>query len=120
MKSTLEHLKAARAVLAEPINWHQGDFAAHRAEDGTITPTDSEHLQGRAPNCWCILGALRKTDKYDNGEADQALRAAMFELFGTRKIVAFNDQPGRTHKDVLAVFDRAIAHEQQWQQGQQQ
>jgi hypothetical protein len=56
----------------------------------------------------CIEGAIRLP----------AYRDAVYRLqraIGTRSLVSWNDAPGRTKEEVLAVFDRAIAELNPWQ-----
>jgi hypothetical protein len=67
--------------------------------------------------CWCISGAIDKAapDYKPNGLAFaalfHALRADDFYLSSSTNITEWNDTPGRTQEDVLALIDRAIAKE---------
>lgn len=96
-----EILEAAKAKIANPENWTQGYYA--KDENG-------DELLGNEPDavCFCGYGAIEAvTDTVHMGkgwpkEAEDALDAAAGKNFP-----CFNDE--RTHAEVLAVFDKAIA-----------
>jgi hypothetical protein len=43
---------------------------------------------------------------YDQVRRAQELRSAMMKVIGTQRLPDWNDTPGRTKEEVLAVFDR--------------
>lgn len=93
--NTVDVLIAARALIEKPENWAQGINARlssppHCAGAALIKAKTGERLEDDA------LAA-----------AFQALRPAI-----SGDIVQWNDTPGRTHSEVLAAFDKAIAAEQ--------
>jgi len=107
-------LTEARAKVAR--GWTQGTWA--RDAVGERAPE-----RGNAAVCWCIVGALNAVADDREGHhlfwvagllepARDALYEALEDLggydFGTA-LVEFNDAPGRTQAEVLALFDLAIA-----------
>jgi hypothetical protein len=97
--TTKEVLIAARWILAN-VGWCQG--AWFRNKRGT--PTIPSNQVGSA----CILGALQLV------EADPFARIGAKELLlkfvpnEACTLSGFNDTVGRTKKEVLTLFDRAI------------
>ena len=61
----------------------------------------------------CAIGALRASQANDDKSCDlhgyYALSNVVEELTGDFSIAGFNDAPGRTKRQVLAAFDRALA-----------
>lgn len=57
-----------------------------------------------AASCWCLLGAIRRVALGDT-EAEEA-RQMVFDQLGSVAIATWNDTPGRTQAEVLAVLDR--------------
>jgi len=94
--TVLESLKAARAKIAHPQNWTQGQHA--RTKYGNPVSENSS-----LATCWCIIGALWAV----NPEPYEA-RILLGKVIG-QSVIAFNDAKDRTHAEVLNAFDRAIA-----------
>lgn len=93
--TTLEILKAARELLAVPERWTTGVLA--KSQDGSeVAPNSTEAV------CWCISGACLKIDGSQFLNVIEALK------IGTA-VPIWNDAPERTHAEVLARFDEAIA-----------
>lgn len=115
MKAT-DFLKTARDLIADPERWTKGAYARHR--DGELCA-----IEDKGACQWCAIGALFwATDVADTDEADEEIedisteRFAMGMLYdatcalGARGGVAeFNDAPERTHEEVMALYDKAIA-----------
>lgn len=84
-------LVAARKLIEKPEHWCQGRYHIGEAS--------------------CAEGAvLSVTSEYDDTQTNIA-RAGAFAALDRAVggyIVDFNDAPGRTHSEVLAVFDKAI------------
>lgn len=100
--STLDVLRAARALIRDPARWTQ-NFWAKDATGFDCAPD--------APGavCWCAAGAINNIAPGDL-DAVQALDAvvpAEYSGYGTHPLFAYNDD--RTHAEVLALFDAAIA-----------
>jgi len=111
-----EILIAARALVDTPDKWTKGSYA--KDGQGRQVPSYSEQAQ-----CFCTLGAFFhasasfhekpfiQTPEHELMER-QARRAlgnainpkALFILFAD-----WNDAPERTHAEVLAAYDKAIA-----------
>lgn len=85
--------------------WCQGSFA----EDEGGDPTDPQSDKACA---FCIRGAMAYPPAFYTEALYMAYRLledAAFEYTGKRQaIVSFNDHPGRTVEDILAVFDIAL------------
>jgi hypothetical protein len=97
----LKVLKAARDLISVPERWTQGADARRSADDHErLHPTHPE------AKLWCADGALIKAAK-DNDAAYRVARKALREQTGALALVKFNDS--RTHPEVLAIFDSAIA-----------
>lgn len=96
--SVVAELRAARALIDSPEKWTQGAFARR---------ADSEHacsIRDVGATRFCAAGAVVRAG--GGGDATAALREATGHFGG---LYAWNDAPERTHAEVLAVFDRAIA-----------
>lgn len=108
MTNRLERLKIARALIATPEQWTQDALA--RNQIGVRIPVDSPHAI-----CFCSLGALRRSfvDAHESDFSDE-FWSTVSELTchlpprSGSDLVFFNDTTGRTHEQVLAVFDAAI------------
>lgn len=94
MNELKKRLITARALIASPENWCQGKLFARK--DGTTC------LFSDNADCFCALGACIRA-----GAPDAALAACLPACWHGR-LTKFNDYPGRTHAEVLAVFDKAI------------
>lgn len=96
--SVAEHLARARTVLANREVWTQDAYARDVA--GRIVESQSP-----AAVRFCCSGALYTTEHPLHGSV--AARAIVSRVIG-HDLEVWNDAPGRKHKDVLDVFDRAI------------
>lgn len=98
--STIEILRAARALIERPECWTRFANARNRAGD-KVSAADPTAV------CWCALGALERVTP--TGEptinAERALNVA------GPGFLSFNDAVDRTHAEILEWFDRAIAQE---------
>lgn len=108
MNRLLEDLKAVRSLLSVPERWTKNVYA--RAGKKRIGPLNDE------ATCWCVLGAVRRVTKLPEDSAyftvvTSAIAAQLPE--GAPRIHKWNDDPSRTHADVLALLDKAIAAEEQ-------
>ena len=113
MTTELEHLRKMRELLAK--GWTQGAWA--RDGEGQDVFTDSE-----TATCFCLAGASTRTRSgvqklipnallraLDCVEPDLAGRYDKSNDFTVRLIIVrWNDRPGRTQSEVLALIDRAI------------
>ena len=94
MNSARVSLIAARKLLSDPKCWTQG--AAVRTADGAAA------WYGRDAVSYCIIGALNHVDAcYDAFEV-------LYELLPNCTISGWNDDPARTHTEVLELLDTAI------------
>ncbi len=102
--STLALARRVRALLEAPERWTQGHMA--ETAKGSACRSESRHAAR-----WCLLGAVTRSwaeldsDWQDEDELSIALRA----YTGPDGLIHWNDAPGRTHADVLALLDTVIA-----------
>lgn len=97
-----EVLIAARWIIAN-VGWTQGANATD--VHGRGVPIDSK-LAAR----FCSLGAIDVTEvEYSIVSKEKTKDLLRQFLLPYSDIVSFNDTPGRTKAEVLAVFDLAIA-----------
>ena len=88
MRAPADALRAARALIAKPGTWIQGRF--------------------RNSCGFCSVGALLEAPA---AGANEWLRRAVNLHTNDRyggSIIDWNDDPKRTHEEVLTVFDTAI------------
>lgn len=103
-----EVLRAARERISTPERWTRDAFA--RDPEGWAI--DPKHERACA---WCTLGAICSVlpgtdpDPGDGrGPLFDAARALLARAIGRELVAWWNDNPVRTHAEVLAAFDRAI------------
>ena len=92
MMTTLDRLIRGRERITK--GWCQG--ATSRTDDGSVVePCSNDASQ------WCLFGAVWDIEDEHCDEAMEILKRAGGSVY-------WNDTPGRTQSEVLAVFDRAI------------
>ena len=103
MNSTKQILEAARSLLEKPENWTKGCCARDKFQ----LPTHSSSLEACS---FCMVGAINRAglDSHDH-HVEGALGALESVLGGP--IAQFNDNPSRTHAEILNTFDEAIKNE---------
>lgn len=98
--TTVEKLKAARKLITPKKRWLQHQFS--------VTffglPVEPTSFLARK---FCADGALTAVGCLGDGPEWWALARAV-----GGSPIRFNDTPGRTHAEVLAAFDKAIAVEE--------
>jgi hypothetical protein len=90
--SVADVLKRAKALIDTPEKWGQGN--------GLLNPRDLGKDQ------LCVLTAIGAVNGM--GVADHLLEKVT-DCEGPRWLGDWNDEPGRTHADVMHAFDKAIA-----------
>ena len=95
-------LRDARALIATPERWTQGTFARDAAGRRTYTWADDACR-------WCAFGAVIASAGKDNDPLVDPAVALLSKAVGWRDLTLWNDYPNRTHRDILAGLDRAIA-----------
>lgn len=104
MRSTAEILTAARGLICTPDRWVQGDGA-------TDSLGNSVSMRHPSATCRCTLFAILTVGSgAEAGLAIDTLRQVI-DLPEDVSLPEWNDTPGRTHADVMAAFDAAIAAE---------
>lgn len=102
-------LTEAKLLISDKVNWAQGVYAKN--EKGlTVDNMDDE------ATCFCSLGALHRAavtgivNHFIERDAINTLHEVIpVRPEGWRSIAAYNDGAGRTHEEVMKVFDDAIA-----------
>ena len=102
MTTTLEILRAARAKIERPECWTKGELARDAAGN-SVTPDSAEAV------CWCPVGAIHASTLI--GHERFCARHVIVNAIDSLNIGGWNDAPERTHAEVLAAFDAAIAAE---------
>lgn len=103
MVQPLEALKSARDLLSDPKHWTQDWYAKNAAGRG-VDPA------GAQATCWCVRGAVVRFTR-----CHLAAKPAFVELAATlgsqdyHDVECWNDNPERTHAEVLGLFDTTIA-----------
>jgi hypothetical protein len=105
-----EILIAARALIDTPDKWTTGRLS--RTKDGKATDYWSEDA-----TCFCVLGAIFRANRrtYEGFRMPEDRCAAEMEAERAIQratqgdVPLWNDDPGRTHAEVLEAYDRAIA-----------
>lgn len=118
----LDILKSARDLLSDEKRWTKG----HYARDAQGRPTPPHAIDAV---CWCPEGAIAKFSAcaedgtVNSIQVDKVLLGAFLALEATTntdyvetdgavfqsRLWPWNDAPERTHAEVLARFDDAIA-----------
>jgi hypothetical protein len=92
----------ARDLIKTPNKWTQRAFARD-ANGDNVDPSDSRAF------CFCILGALLKASRITGCSSTLAVSHVKSSLcYDNRSIFAFNDDPLRTHDEVIEVLDYGI------------
>jgi hypothetical protein len=98
-----EILIAARAKIEAPERWTHGAYARDAA-GRKVEPTCPDAVR------WCVRGAIdASTEQHSNKRPSSVLFSQAVAGYGALYIPIWNDAPNRTHAEVLAAFDRAIA-----------
>lgn len=104
--TTLEILKAARELISVPERWTQGAYA--RDNQGAPCATTSDEA-----TCFCVRGAVRRVSYSPFVNINFAARIAAYKALEEAgedgRLACWQDAPERTHAEVLARFDTAIA-----------
>ena len=98
-----QRLRAARALIDKPEKWTQLAFERD-AEGNSVDGTGAEvvaRCASRAINEACVFGEGFEVRRYLR-DAMGRLQDVFFTLSG------WNDEPDRTHAEVMQAFDRAI------------
>lgn len=107
-RASADILRAARELIATPDRWTKEWYARD---------AKGEWADLSKATCFCAVGALAKASGVDDptGFEDEDISHFLAVAVGCDYIVAWNDRAERTHPEVLAAFDRAIALAEQAQ-----
>ena len=113
----LEILQGARAVVAQPGGWVQGDYAVDAK--GRSTPPDGPDAVGfcmlmalQTSRIRCLAAAGMPALHPDNDPAYTVAFKLLDIACAKRRSISieeYNESDGRTQEEVLAAFDEAIA-----------
>lgn len=114
-KTTVQILTEARALIADPFNWTQFEYAVHRRPEKAIVdiPCSVEYEHA---NCFCSLGAIKKVCVTARLSLQAEHAALKLEKVMQTSVARYNDT--HTHAEVLAKFDEAIAAAQSQAMGE--
>ena len=87
----------ARKRITPKGAWCQGEVA--KDKNGAEVGIDSPRAVA-----WCMLGATGT-----HSDASSSADLMLAQVVPGNEVTAWNDAPGRTQKEVLALFDKAIA-----------
>lgn len=98
-KRLVDRLKKVRELLEKPERWCQKDSAVDA--DGNFV-----NARSRKAVAFCLMGAAIHVSEsmHVTGALSDALPENVYGL------TYYNDQPERTHADILRVVDQAIAN----------
>lgn len=110
-------LRKARELIADPARWTQGSYFRRGRESREARPGHAFLADiAREPDCqYCAVGALMAGGRLaapGNFIVSTAARAVVDRVLSRRTTTAlptWNDDPARTHEEVLQLFDEAIA-----------
>jgi hypothetical protein len=99
---TLKDLKALRKLLGSAKRWCRNNWATDRK--GLSVESRSETAVA-----WCLLGGARKVtdDSFAFSDLVVALEKQVPPRW-LRNVAMFNDARHRTHKQILALIDKAV------------
>jgi hypothetical protein len=100
--SVREVLVAARKLIEKPENWCQHGYALADDDDGT-SPLNKRAVK------WCMAGACYRAAGRPVHFSDPDAIKLLERITSANWIPDWNDAPDRTHAEVLAAFDKAIA-----------
>jgi hypothetical protein len=99
VKTTVETLRDAKALIDTPAKWTQ-NADARRSNNIPCSYANPDAI------CFCIVGAVWRA----SGEFSKAFHLVHWQAQEEgRRVTQFNDHPDTSHNDVMAFFDRAIA-----------
>lgn len=100
MKQTADDLRAARALLAKPRGWHRGWFTNGH---GGFCAAGAIHM---------VCSGSASLAKVAGTARAKRAKAALKKIVNEPMLGPWNDAEGRTKRQVLSAFDRAIASEE--------
>lgn len=105
MTTVKEIMQYARNLLAREGGWTQGCLGRDANGNEVLNPDDAV--------CFCSIGALALAKQNLKATYDRvaAARNRLKEILEVDYLSAWNDAPGRTQAEVVALFDEGIAQE---------
>jgi hypothetical protein len=100
VKTTVETLRDAKALIDTPAKWTQ-HADARRSNNIPCSYANPDAI------CFCIVGAVWRASGKPFSKAFHLVHGQAQKE--GRHVVQFNDHPDTSHNDVMAFFDRAIA-----------
>ena len=85
------------------------DFIAKLRRARTLIASGwTQHTYRSLTGCYCAMGAMLQADIQENGFRISRCRSRRTDT-PAGKLIEWNDRPGRTKREVLAMFDNSIA-----------
>lgn len=115
---SIEVLRGARELLTDPARWvHHGPLAVNAEGKPAGEPDDPEwgwvddegDSLAEDATAWCLVGACQRAAGEAIWFTDPLLQPLRDAINSPLPLGQWNDQPGRTHADVLTALDAAIA-----------
>lgn len=98
-KTPLQILESARRLIIK--GWCRGAFSVTK-NGRPVYPWNKKAAR------WCVAGALSRLDPTSTYEEPKAAEKYLIEAAGTKLLTEWNDKKGRTKKEVIQLYDRAI------------
>ena len=100
---SVQLFKEARKLLEKPEAWTQRAFARDKLNEPVITSSSF-----RTAVKWCFAGAISQA-AMDSDLAIPCISSLLHDYVGDINIGEWNDDPARTHGEVINLFDSIIA-----------
>lgn len=105
----LDDLRAVRALIDTPEKWTKGRFVRMPTSGWAIGAGGIAPVTGGPPVAYCIVGAIDHVCGALGERRMAPLMTLVRRLRWTGNLVEWQDLPSRTHAEVLALLDAAIA-----------
>jgi hypothetical protein len=112
--TVIDVLEGVLELIGKPDQWIQGQYAGHRyggsnnGESWSMVAFTS--ISESRSNCFCINGAIDRVIGSIGSKLGQQVRDEICKTLGiTIRLSVWNDQPQRTHEDVLLALHASIS-----------
>ncbi len=106
-----EVLEGVLLLLPTPESWLQGQYAGRRygGTDPEWTIVAAVTITDGAANCFCLNGAIDRVIGSIGSELGKQVRDEICKTLGiTKRLSLWNDDPQRTHEDILLAVDGTL------------
>lgn len=108
-KTVVDVLNAVAVLIAKPEAWRQGNYAGKRigetnGPNGTWGVVSDTNIYDPQASCFCLLGAIDRVVGVAHDDLGLEARAEIRKTLRLKEqLHAWNDNPMRTHDDVLSA-----------------